>query len=217
MDNKILNVLFITHVTNMAGANRSMWQLAYELKKNYQVKPVVLGPYDDTIDGIKSHLAQIGVEYIDGPISFFKIPNPGIKDFVRYIKYLIIHLEFYKKLKAYHFDIIHSNSSVIDFGGYLRLLFGCKHVWHFREFGDLDYNLHPIGGKLYEMFTYKHTDAIIAISKIIARHYSTKVDNNKIHVIYNGILDVEPKYQSTHSNRQVQFFCAGILSLIQQN
>lgn len=212
MDNNILKVLFITHVTNMAGANRSMWQLVYELKENYQVSPVVLGPNDNTTDGIKSHLAQIGVEYIDGPISFFKIPNPGIKDFARYIKYLIKNFWFYKKLKSYHFDIIHSNSSVIDFGGYLRLLLRCKHVWHFREFGDLDYNLHPIGGKMYEKFTYKHTDAIIAISEIIARHYSAKVDEKKIHVIYNGVLDVENKYQSIHGSKQVQFFCAGILS-----
>lgn len=72
MDNKILNVLFVTHVTNMAGANRSMWQLVYELKENYQVRPVVLGPYDNTTDGIKSHLVRIGVEYIDGPILFLK-------------------------------------------------------------------------------------------------------------------------------------------------
>lgn len=212
MKSNILNVLFITHVTNMAGANRSMWQLVYELKKNYHIKPVVLGPYDNTSDGIKSHLAQIGVEYIDGPISFFKIPNPRVLDFVRYIKYLIKNIGFYRKLKSYHFDIIHSNSSVIDFGGYLSLLMGCKHVWHFREFGDLDYNLYPIGGRLYEKFTYKHTDAIIAISKIIACHYSAKVDVRKMHVIYNGILDVDSKYQSTHTNKQVQFFCAGILS-----
>lgn len=212
MCNKILNVLFVTHVTNMAGANRSMCQLVYELKTNYLLKPVVLGPYDDTADGIKSHLAKIGVEYIDGPISFFKIPNPNFKDFVRYTKYLVKNLGLYKKLKDYHIDIIHSNSSVIDLGGYLSLLLGCKHVWHFREFGDLDYNLYPVGGKLYEKFTYRHTDAIIAISKIIGCHYSTKVNNKKMHVIYNGILDVESKYQSAHDNKQVQFFCAGILS-----
>lgn len=212
MCNKILNVLFITHVTNMAGANRSMCQLVYELKTNYLVKPVVLGPYDDTVDGIKSHLAKNGVEYIDGPISFFKTPNPNFKDFVRYIKYLVKNLGLYKKLNAYHIDIIHSNSSVIDLGGYLSLLLRCKHVWHFREFGDLDYNLYPVGGKLYEKFTYRHTDAIIAISKIIGCHYSTKVKAKKMHVIYNGILDVEPKYQSVHDHKQVQFFCAGILS-----
>ena len=101
MKSNVLNVLFITHVTNMAGANRSMWQLVYELKENYHIKPVVLGPYDNTADGIKSHLAQIGVEYIDGPISFFKIPNPRVLDFVRYIKYLIKNIGFYKKLKSY--------------------------------------------------------------------------------------------------------------------
>ena len=124
MKSNILNVLFITHVTNMAGANRSMWQLVYELKENYHIKPVVLGPYDNTADGIKSHLAQICVEYIDGPISFFKIPNPRVLDFMRYIKYLIKNIGFYKKLKSYHFDIIHSNSSVIDFGGVFKSVDG---------------------------------------------------------------------------------------------
>lgn len=212
MKDKILTVLFVTHVTNMAGANRSMWQLVYELKENYRVRPVVLGPYDNTADGIKAHLSKISVEYIEGPITFFKIQNPRILDFVRYAKFLIRNLGFYKKLKSYDIDIVHSNSSVIDFGAYLSLMLGCKHVWHFREFGDLDYDLYPIGGILYEKFTYRHADAIIAISNIIARHYSAKVKNKRMHVIYNGILDVESRYQSVHDNKQVQFFCAGILS-----
>lgn len=207
-----LNVLFITHVTNMAGANRSMFQLILELRNSYNVKATVLGPYDGTKSGIKKHLLDIGVEYIDGPVAFFKISNPNRVDFIRYVKYLLENIGFYKSLKPYKFNIVHSNSSVIDIGAYLSKLLRCKHIWHFREFGDLDYKLYPIGGNFYEQFTYRHADAIIAISNVVACHYYKKVKKDRIHVIYNGIRDVDCNKISTHENKKVQFFCAGILS-----
>ena len=115
-------------------------------------------------------------------------------------------------LKDYHFDIIHSNCSVIDLGGYLSCKLKIKHVWHLREFGDLDYNLHPIGGQWYERYTYRHADAYVAISKAIAAYFKNKVPPRKIHTIYNGVY--QPHYLpiSNHCNSTIQFLCAGLVS-----
>lgn len=210
---KRIRTLFVTHVTNMAGANRSMYQLILELKNEYNVLPVVLGPKcDNSNSKIKTNIESIGVEYIENDIRFFKIASPTTKSFISYLRYLYTQRFLYKKLLPYHFDIIHSNSSVIDIGAYLRLQLKCKHVWHLRDFGDKDYSLYPVGGNLYERFTYRHADAFIAISKAIQKHYNKKVDARKVNLIYNGIKDVEKDFVAKHNNNRTEFICAGIIT-----
>ena len=196
----------------MAGANRSMFQLIKELKDSYDVYPVVLCPYKNSNICIQDKLKEIGVEFIEMPIHFFKTPNPSFRSFLSHIKYIYRQRFFYKSLKRYSFDIIHSNSSVIDIGAYLSFQLNCKHIWHLREFGDLDYSLYPLGGKLYERFIYSRADSYIAISNVVKNHFYKKVDSNKIRLIYNGIELVDPIYYSKHNNNVLNFVCLGIIA-----
>ena len=208
-----MRILFVTHVTNMAGANRSMYQLIKELKEEYGVEPVVLAPVTEKPHGsIIDSLQEIGVPVITTEIRFFKLEHPTLRNVLGYARYLWRLRQLVKQLQDYHFDIIHSNSSVIDIGGYLSKQLGIKHVWHLREYGDLDYSLKPIGGQWYERYTYRHADAYIAISKSVANYYRNKVPFAKVHTIYNGILAAADMPLSTHDNVTVQFFCAGIIS-----
>lgn len=208
-----MKVLFITHVTDMAGANRSMFQLITELMENYQVEPVVLVPeVEDSKNGILEVLEKSNIPVITTEIRIFKREHPTFRNIIGYARYLWKQRQLYKRLQPYHFDIIHSNSSVIDIGGYLSKKLKVKHIWHFREFGDLDYDLRPIGGRTYERYTYQHADAYIAITKAVANHFKNKVEQSKVHTIYNGIFISDKVPISTHQNTSVQFFCAGIIS-----
>lgn len=207
-----MRVLFITHVLSMAGANRCLFQLVKELKQDYKVEPMVLAPNTDNSNGtIISALQEIGVLVITADIRFFKLEHPSFRNVIGYIRYLWRQRFLYKELQSYHFDIIHSNSSVIDVGAYLSNKLGVKHVWHLREFGDRDYNLKPIGGRWYESFTYRHADAFIAISKVIAHYFRCKVPRDKIHISYDGIFAAADILPSTHDNAVREFFCAGII------
>ena len=207
-----MRILFITHVYSMAGANRSLFQLVKELKEEYKVEPMVLAPQTDnpqrTIIGA---LQELGIPVITTEIRYFKLENPSFRNIFGYIRYIWRQHQLYKILQSYHFDIIHSNSSVIDLGAYLSKMLGAKHVWHLREFGDRDYNLKPIGGRWYERFTYRHADAFIAISKVVADYFRGKLPTEKIHTIYNGIFAADDIPLSTHDNAAIEFFCAGII------
>lgn len=207
-----MKVLFITHVTEMAGANRSMFQLIKELKEKYHVGAVVMVPKRDSIKGtIQEALNQIDIPVIETDIWFFKRKRPTPRNIVGYARYLWRQRNLYKQIAPCHFDIIHSNSSVIDIGGFLSRKLKTKHVWHLREFGEEDYSLKPIGGRWYERYTYRHADAFIAISKIIAEHFKSLANPQKIHTIYNGVYFDEDTPISRHQNNVIQFFCAGIL------
>lgn len=196
----------------MAGANRSMFQLIKELKDNYHVEPVVMVPETgDEKVSIQEALKKFGIPVISADIRFFKREHPTLRNIIGYARYLWRQRHLYKQLLPYHFDIIHSNSSVIDIGGYLSKQLKIKHVWHLREFGEEDYSLKPIAGKWYERYTYRHADAFIAISKIIAEYYKGIINPKKIRTIYNGVYHNEETPISQHKSEVIQFFCAGVL------
>ena len=128
-----------------------MLQLIRELREMYAVEPFVLLPYDKR-DGIslKDYLKKENIDFKEVKVPYFK-QGYRRRD---------VRLEFYEDfheidkelaaLKDLHFDLIHSNSSVIDVGGYISRKIGVRHIWHLRDFGELDYSLYSIWGKLYE-------------------------------------------------------------------
>lgn len=211
---KSIRILFITHVPQLGGANRSLLQLIKELRDSYNVEPYVLLPkthYEGTV--LKDKLEEEKVPYFICHIQFFKESNPDWRYALRgHLKYLYKNRNLYKKLQEYHFDIIHTNTSIVDIGGYLSKLLKVKHVWHLREFGDIDYGMFPVGGKLYEKFTYQNADAFIAISKSIKAHFSKKISKSKIHLIYNGIEFSRNYVIADHNNENIQFVIAGVIS-----
>lgn len=205
-----MRILFITHCREFAGANRSMLQLIIELQTKYNIRPFVLIPQGNVnVTNIKEKLVKSSVPFFEYPIIYFKTITPQSRK--GYIKYIISLWKLSKKLKPYDFDLIHSNSSVIDIGGYLSLFMGIPHIWHLREYGDIDYNLFPVFGKWYERLTYKNAKAFIAISKSIKEYFKDRIQERKIHVIYNGIPLLDDINLSQHTDKTLHFFCAGIM------
>ena len=93
-------------------------------------------------------------------------------------------------VKREHIDIIHSNTSVIDIGAQAAALAGCRHVWHFREYG---YGLEYMYGRDKSMtYAYQNSDMIIYISNALYEFYKPYADIHKTRVIYDGIVPENP-------------------------
>ena len=196
----------------MAGANRSMLQLIRELREMYAVEPFVLLPYDKR-DGIslKDYLKKENIDFKEVKVPYFK-QGYRRRD---------VRLEFYEDfheidkelaaLKDLHFDLIHSNSSVIDIGGYISRKIGVRHIWHLRDFGELDYSLYSIWGKLYEKLSYRNGEAFIAISSVIKDYFERVIPASKIQIIYNGIKPKDNLSIALHNSESVKFLCAGVI------
>ena len=69
-------------------------------------------------------------------------------------------------------SVVHTNSSTIDIGLYIARALGVPHVWHIREYMDLDFGMKPFVG--FSLFKRKllSSDAVIAISKGVYNHFS---------------------------------------------
>jgi glycosyltransferase involved in cell wall biosynthesis len=192
-----MRVAFITHYTELYGANRSLLNLIDGLV-TLGVQPFIVVP--DAGD-ITLYLQNRGIPFFITPhqpwTSIFESDKEFRKIagylrwwrgvFNRLIMNLCIIPRVVRKFKEWNIDIVYSNSSLIPLGAIAALWMRKPHIWHFREFGDLDYNLTHDWGKTITNFILSKSDAYICVSEAIRSHYSNRLNNNKCHVLYNGI------------------------------
>lgn len=207
-----MRVLFITHTNGLDGANRSLLQLTRELRDNHNVEPVVVCPRDWKSYVLTNAYAKAGIECIPVPLVKFKLV--GRKSIVAKCllaaSFLIHNLYLIYALRKVKFDLVHSNSSVIDMGAYLARWRGVPHVWHLREFGYEDFRMMSVFGKRYERWIYKKCSIAIAISKAIEQKFKP-LFGNRLRLIYNGIATKDESLSATHTNSVLTFCIAGRL------
>lgn len=202
------NVLFIAHTSSLrGGASFSLLSLVQGLRS--QVNVLVLLPSKGEL---QEKLKQLSIDYRIikyMPSSALYYKSNKFFYTIKALFYSIINLlalrQLKKCIKNKEIDIIHSNSSVIDIGYHIALSLGIKHVWHLREFQNLDYNLRPFCG--FRNFKKKLNNSYcIPITNSIAKHYELKQNYS---VIYNGII---VKSNNILNNKKKQFVFCGSLS-----
>lgn len=207
-----MRVLFISHTNSLDGANRSLLQLVKELRDNHDVTPIVVCPRDRQSHVLTDVYAKEGIECIPVPLVKFKLV--GNKSLVAKVllaaSFLLRNLYLFYALRGVKFDLVHSNSSVIDMGAYLALWRRVPHVWHLREFGYEDFRMQSVFGKRYEWWIYKKCVAAIAISKAIEQKFKP-LFGTRIRLIYNGILPKDESLSASHTNPVTTFCITGRL------
>ncbi len=199
----------MTHYRELYGANNSLLQMILELRSK-GIVPVVLMPDYEIQPGndLGLELDKLGIKHIDARIRFDKHKD-WRKAAANYIINGLRRRDFLDKVKDTDFDIVHSNSSIITAGACIAKKFGKPHVWHIREFGDLDYGMKTPFGKWFQKIIYRGDNTFIAISDSVRKHYSKWLDGKKIRVIYNGIKPSPQRKAETHE--QVEICIVGFI------
>lgn len=209
-----MQVLFVTHTVAMAGANSSMLRLMQELRDDYGVVPVVLMPQVHPAYAKRNLLKTCQEQHIECysyRFYWFK-EQRNWKTCLACISNLLWYPRILWKMRGKKYDIIHSNGSVISLGALISRVKRTPHVWHLREFGDLDIGLHSLLGRGYERWLYKNGDVFIAISNVVKDHFSRLIPPEKIRMIYNGIAVPNKGMTAQHNNAVVQFCMIGLVS-----
>jgi glycosyltransferase involved in cell wall biosynthesis len=208
-----MKILFITHYTELYGANKSLLSLVEGFKKTKNVECAILIPANGDL---KDYCIKNNIKYFQRPFMSF------VHSITQNKRYFFTFVNFLKKLKyiprliklclEYKPDIIYSNSSVIGVGAVLSIILHKKHIWHLREFQKEHYNIEfDLGNKLFG-FLLNRSHKIIAISNVIEEHYR-KITNNKIHIVYNGIINNNQIINNKHliNNNLINFTIVGLL------
>lgn len=201
----------------MGGGNFSLLQLMKELSQPpYNIEPVLLAPLDSPSysSSIIREAKSQGIKCISLRFYPFKWESRRINNYLRYLLNFINYRIILRKVKKEKPLIIHSNSSVIDIGAFLSSKLKIKHVWHLREFGDLDFNLKPLFGAFQEKVVYRRASKFIAISKSVKIRFLPYIKpESKISVIYNGLPIYRNKMISTKKNsKDIKFCMSGSLN-----
>ncbi|PSN14671.1 glycosyltransferase family 1 protein [filamentous cyanobacterium CCT1] len=196
-DSQVIRVVFFTHYTLLYGANRSLLNLIDGLK-DYPVIPYVIAPKEGDITRA---LQERNISYAIFPMVRWIEKPDSSSNFLTQVKNQLDHqigslkrikqnlkiLEpIVEKIRGWKADILYTNSSVLPIGALAAYKAKLPHIWHLREFVDLDYGLKFDWGNALAKKIINRSNAKIAISKAIYSHFS-QPKSRDYHIIYNGI------------------------------
>lgn len=184
-----MKILFITHYSEMLGANRCLLALLIYLQQRTNYVTLVLLPSEGEFS---NELRKYSIPFIVCniyPAVYDKVRILDVfKGYLRELLTLLTSISLYFKLRKDGFEIIHSNSSVINAGIYLSLLLKKTHIWHFREFADLHYNFSYNWGKKYQTRLWNSgINTIVTVSNSLKKYYSSILRRPKLLTIYDGV------------------------------
>lgn len=200
-------IFYIIRESDLFGSNRSLLNLIDGLnKEKYEIVGVAC-----SYNGVIVHEFQhrhIPVYFI--PFDYSVYPHKNFIHLCCWIFHFCIYetyalLKLIRILKTLKPDIIHSNVSVITIGIISSLFLPTKHVWHIREYQDLDFHMHYFPSQSYFKFLLKHSYSI-CITKGIQNHFNLQ-NEKKNKVIYNGIMP--QKYCCYEAHKKDYYLYAG--------
>lgn len=128
----------------------------------------------------------------------------------RLLFWMILEKKAVKNLKnianKQNFDLIHTNVSVINIGYKVAVSAGIPHVYHIREYGDLDFGMKyiPSRKKLLNQLR-RSNNWSVCITKDIQRHYNLQ-DCSQSKVVYNGIINKMDENTTDRPDYEKRFF-----------
>jgi len=178
-----MNILFLTHHDTFQGSSRSLLSLLEGLQA-YDVQPLVVSPKESPFTnclsdrGIKSFVLSLHWWRSRKRLSLGKKLSL-LKQVVQSKKAL------QELIRGHKIDLVYTNSSVTPVGRLAAWREGIPHIWHIREFGELDFSLRFIFGKALSLAIIKSSSAVICHAKVV-RDYYFKPGAKKVYQIYNG-------------------------------
>lgn len=183
-----MKLLFVSHESGLGGGTRSMLALIDQLLPHHQISVLIKrssGP-------LYNELRQRPVQIIVHPFfQWFRLPKPPLISALEHLESYcnpLLALLLLPRIRREGFEVIHSNSSVVNIGALLARWLHIPHVWHIREFAEEDFHFRCVSpSKRYSMIA--QSDAVIVISQALYRKYQPHIPEDKLHVIYNGVSE----------------------------
>ncbi|MBU3126874.1 glycosyltransferase family 4 protein [Clostridium tagluense] len=184
-----MNILYISHEMELGGATIALLELIDEmiLKGNNVFVTVIAkeGAFYEEIS--KREVKLIIVTYY-----FWLNKKIKIRSKVKFLYENIINIinarKISKIIKENKIDLIHTNTSVVNFGLLLSKYTGIPHIFHVREFAERGLNFrYFLSKKKCLSFIYKYSEKIIVISKALYDENLKNFSKDKLTLIYDGV------------------------------
>lgn len=197
----------------MYGANLSLCHLINVLKRDFQIKPIVIIPNEGEITHF---LKENNITYYISHFYWWVNSNKGLFQYLlNWRKQLINYLrigQYTRLIKNHNVQLVYSNSITINIGGLLSRRLNCPHVWHIRE-SMIQFNFKfSMGNSPSKLFLKNYADRFILISDYLQESYKNILPQHKTIRVYNGI-DFSKEYSKLKPNNNFVNLClVGVIS-----
>lgn len=177
-----MRVLYVCHSPyHLGGAALSLYNLIKSVKND--VEPIVLlQDRGETFDYFTSKNIKCIVVNFRNNMRHPNLVMHYIGFLPKLIYYTIINMICARKvcslLRNVPIDIVHSNATVFTFGYLIAKKLKAKHVWHLREFQDIDFGISPFLGWKNLKNKMLSSDAVISITKAVHMHWGMDKHKN---------------------------------------
>ena len=211
-----LRILYVTNSDGIGGgAAFAVYALMLDLKKRYNVEPTLLAKSESVFtdlcrkNGIEV-IVQSYYPWISEEFSWLHKLKLAAKKLLNRV--LFVKQKMFRLLHGRHFDIVHTNSSITEYGDIIAQHLSIPHVQHIRESGWWYYS-YP---ENYVRTVYARAAANIVISQsnydvYVNQRKLCKPDNTRL--IYNGIQISAPYSKHTPDPEHIHFCMTGNFQL----
>lgn len=182
-----MRLCLVAHLNDLSGANRSLIDLAAGLSSNNEVTVIV--PRKGELYEELCRL-RINVKVIHSATWVYKKDEKESKKTIKRIVNWLAEIRFFLYFYSEKFDLVHYNSYTYGTGAKAALKMKIPYTWHIRELPEENFNL-VFFNKKKSVNIISHTKCIITISQFMKKTLSKTFCDEKIHVVYNGIMPVE--------------------------
>lgn len=183
-------VLFVSHSALLYGAERCLLDIVCNLPD--RIRPLVLLPSYGPLTTVLS----------DNKIDFIVVPFRGwtgrklriFKAAYRFLANIAACIRIIHSLKNIRIDLVYANTLFAPMGALLSFVLRVPLIWHVHEFvnehfeSKFDYGIY-ISMKVVN----KVSNLVVCNSSALKINLSRFVSNDKIHLVYNGMLNISDK------------------------
>ena len=210
-----MRILFLAQYHEEYGSIRSLLDLADGLR-SYNISPFFVIP---AAGGFSAMLAAQGFPFKILPVPWWmSAKDLSLKSKLRAAREIrSAAREIEAQIRAWGINLVYTNSSVTPVGRLAAKRAGLPHIWHIREYGDLDFNLRFIFPSWLSHRIISGSGAVICHAKAV-QAYHFKRQRPGIHQIYNGVASLPifderlSKHQSTPTLEPYTFLMLSAIS-----
>lgn len=210
-----MRILFLAQYHEEYGSIRSLLDLTTGLR-SYDISPFFVIPAEG---GFSAMLAAQGFPFKILPVPrWMSAKDLSLKSKLRAAREIrSAAREIEAQIRAWGINLVYTNSSVTPVGRLAAKRAGLPHIWHIREYGNLDFNLRFIFPSWLSHRIISGSGAVICHAKAV-QAYHFKRQRPGIHQIYNGVASLPifderlSKHQSTPTLEPYTFLMLSAIS-----
>ena len=203
-----MKILYISNNSSTGGAPAALLNLVRVMSRKHEV--AVMMPDDK--GPLYRELEALGVQCYTS-CSYCLSIWPRVLNPVKFIRRIAalranrssVREYVAKVLDDFCPDIVHTNVGPLDIAVAECKRRAIPHVWHLREYQDLDFGMsyYPGGFREFKELISEENNHCIAITKGVYAHWGLNADAK---VIYDGVIDEENIVPQTPDNKHRQLY-----------